>query len=142
MMVPSERIGVVVLANLGDRKPALLAEQLLDDLRGKPLFRNSINDPLPIKTAFELEPDTLSSYAGTYSHRSGVAKVTVVDDRLQLSIPGNRGGGEHTIELRPVGPDAFLEPQLAQIVHFVRDDSRSIVRVLSGGYAYERQQLG
>jgi CubicO group peptidase (beta-lactamase class C family) len=141
LMVPGERIGAVVLANRGDRKMMLLAEELVGELRGKPLWRDSIDEPLPFRTEFAMPVTGAGSAAelsGEYAHKSGTARVSGDGDGLRVHVPGNRGGADQEISLVAVSADTFLEPTSAQVLHFVRDDAGAVARMLDGGYAYER----
>ena len=53
-------------------------------------------------------------------------------------MPATRGAPAQDLRLTPIGPDAFLEQQFAQITHFVRDNDGRAARLLTGGYAYKR----
>ena len=67
MLIPSEKTAAVVLTNRSDIKAMVLAEQLLNDLRGE-LWRSTPDEPFPVKTRIPLPSGAdLDEYVGDYS---------------------------------------------------------------------------
>ncbi len=67
MALPWEQIGVVALANGEADDIGALAERLLNEVAGAPVFRTTPRDPLPIHTRYP-QPDAaaLTAYVGDY----------------------------------------------------------------------------
>ena len=138
MMIPSEKTGVVVFTNRGDRKAFFLAEQLMNTVRGQ-VWRDATSEPLPYKTRYP-EPSTndLAEYTGNYEFRAGTARVEVGDGGVVIKTPSRLDGPPLSITTSQVGPDSFMSLDQGMSIPFVRDDSGRVVRFLNGGYSYER----
>lgn len=138
LMAPAAQAGVVVLTNRGDRKPRLLAEQLLDVALGCHLFRTSVDDDLPYRTAFRPDSATRSEYAGAYRRGEASAEILLDDDGLLIRMPPPLDAPQQEIRVLAVGRDAFVDRRLGDIFHFVRGEDGQVARLLAGGYAYDR----
>lgn len=140
LMLPAQRSGVVVIANLGGAKVANLAEQLAGTLLGEPLYRESIEDPLPIRTNWR-QPDASerSGLCGRFSF--GQNSLTIGESGglltgLSLS-PEERP--EPASKLMAIGPDLFMSVSDASLVQFVPGDGGNQDRLLTGGNMYSRE---
>ncbi len=139
LMLPGEGIGAVVLTNLSGAKAGDLAEQLAGSILGRPLFRESISDPLPIRTSAR-QPDSTerSRYSGEYTF--GAASMTITDsgEHLVAQPYTPEFPNEPSTGLIAVAPDRFLTLQGAGPVTFLANDAGTIDRLLSGGNLYRR----
>jgi len=138
LMVPAAQVGAAVLTNRGDRKPRLLAEQLLDAALGRHLFRSSVDDDLPYRPAFRLDQATRSEYAGAYRRGDAVAEARLIGDGLAIRMPPPLDASQQEKRVLAVGRDAFVDRRLGDIFHFVRRRDGRVARLLAGGYAYDR----
>lgn len=138
LMVPSAGVGVVVLTNRNDRTGMLLAEQLMDAVRGRPLFRRSIADPLPFVTSYRASSAGLAEYAGSYSFRMGEARVETNSEGLTIITPSRYDAHEVKLETAQVGPDVFLGRRGAEPIYFMRDEAGAIRGFTHIGYYYPR----
>ena len=142
MMIPSEKTGVVVLTNRGDRRAFFLAERLMNTVRGQ-VWRSKPDEPLPFKTRYpKPSASDLAEYEGTYEFRNGLAIVEAGDGGVVVKTP-NRWTSEldaplQTIVTTQVGPDSFMSRDQGMSIPFLRDESGRIDRFLNGGYAYQR----
>ena len=138
MMIPSERSGIVVLTNRGDRPAFFLAEHLMNNLRGA-VWRESTNQSLPFVTRHpKRKAKELAEYEGEYVFRSGTARVEAVDGGLLIHAPSRLEGRPLAISTAQVGPDSFMSTDEGLSIAFIRDRTGQILRFLNGGYAYER----
>lgn len=137
LMVPSEGTGVVVLTNRGNIVPLLLAERLLAIVRGKPLWRDSPDEPLPFTSRYRMPEGRVSEYAGDYQSGDSSTRVLVSNGDLLIESPEESGEPTMMVAL-PVGPDTFLGYETAQVAHFTRDEHGNVATLLRGGLAYRR----
>jgi CubicO group peptidase (beta-lactamase class C family) len=138
MMIPAEKTGVVVLTNRSERPAALLAEQLLNTVRGR-VWRASTGDPMPFKTRYPKRGEAaLAEYKGRYAFRNGIAEVYAGDGGVVIETPSRLEGRPTTITGTQVGPDSFMTRELGMSIPFVRDEEGKVVRFLNGGYSYNR----
>lgn len=137
LMVPGQRAGVTVISNLSGAKVANIAEQLAGTLLGKPLFRASSGDRLPIQTRYA-QPGTeeRAAYTGTFTFAP--ATLTIIDDSRELvaqAFSPEEPDAEPTGLLR-VGDDRFLTVQDGSPITFLRNAAGDIDRLLAGGNLY------
>lgn len=137
LMIPSERIGVVVLTNRGNIVPLFLAERLLGIVRSKPLWRDSSAQPLPFRSRCRMPERVASEYLGNYRSGNNSTRVTASNRGLLIESPEESGEPAVMIALS-VGPDTFLGCETAQVAHFARDENGNIIALLRGGLAYRR----
>jgi len=138
MMIPSEKTGVVVFTNRGDRKASFPAEQLMNTVRGQ-VWRGSTSEPLPFSTRYPTpSAGDLSDYTGSYEFRAGTATVEAGDSGVVIKTPSRLDGPPVSITKDQVGPDSFMSQDQGMSIPFVRDRSGQVVRFLNGGYSYER----
>ena len=136
LIVPSERTGVIVLTNRNDRSGMNLAELLMNEVRGRPLFRDNLASPLPFDSSFEATRESLDEYAGSYEFRMGAASVEVADRVLTIVTPSRYDAHEIRIETLQVGPDVFLGRFGAEPIYFMRDGAGAIRGFTHIGYYY------
>ncbi|MBT3941122.1 MAG: beta-lactamase family protein [Chloroflexi bacterium] len=138
MMIPSEKTGVVVFTNRGDRRASFLAEEIMNTVRG-PLWRDSTNEPLPYETRYpKPSASDLAEYEGNYEFRAGTAEVEAGEGGVVIKTPSRLDGPPVSIVTTQVGPDTFMSQDQGMSIPFVRGDSGRVVRFLNGGYSYER----
>lgn len=139
LMVPGEGAGAVVLTNLSGAKAGDLAEQLAGSLIGRPLFRKSTSEPLPLRSnAAQPDSGERSRYSGEYTF--GTAKLTISDsgERLIAQPYTPEFPDEPSTGLIAVGTDRFLTLQGAGPVSFLTNDAGVPDRLLFGGNMYRR----
>ena len=140
LMLPDEHSGVVVVANLSGAKVAELAEQLAGTLLGAPLIRQSVDDPLPIRTR-QPQPgaEERAQYTGTYLFEP--ATLTVFEDGSALAAQAFSPDEPDAkpSELLQVGDDQFVTLLDGSPLTFLRETDGSVNRVLTGGNMYRRQ---
>lgn len=138
LVVPAERTGVVVLTNRNDRTGMNLAELLINEVREEPLFRFSLDEPLPFESQYEATREGLSEYAGTYEFRMGPATVEATDRGVLIRTPSRYDAHEVRIDALAVGPDVFLGRFRAEPIYFMRDGAGAIRGFTHIGYYYPR----
>jgi len=140
LMLPAQRAGVVVIANLGGAKVANLAEQLAGTLLGEPLYRSSIDDPLPIRTACQ-QPDASERASLCGRFRFGQSSLTIGETGETLT------SRSESPEERPlpasnliaIGPNLFMSLRDGSLVQFLAGTGSKQDRLLAGGNMYERE---
>ncbi len=138
LMIPGERIGVVVLTNRGNIVPLFLAEHLLGIVRGKPLWRDSSDQPLPFSSRYRMPGGhERAEYGGDYRYAGVSTRVRASNGDLLIESPEVSGEPAVIVAL-PVGPDTFLGRETAQVAHFTRDELGNVTALLRGGLAYRR----
>lgn len=138
MMLPAERAGVVVLTNRSDVKAMVLAEQLMNELRG-PVWRTDTATPLPVRSRWQSTSDEeLAPYAGEYVFRRGPATVRVEDGGLVIATPSRYDGPVRELPLTRVAPDRFLCRSDGHMVDFLRDKQGAVHAFLNSGYLHRR----
>lgn len=139
LMIPSEGISVAVLTNLSGARARDLAEQLAGTLRGKPLFRESVSDPLPLRTKAR-QPDSNERAQYTGEYQFGVARMTITDDGEQLvAQPWTPEPPEEpSTGLLAVGPHRFVTLRSASPISFLTNAEGTPDRLLYGGNLYRR----
>ena len=138
LMVPAEGTSVVVLTNRGNVVPLQLAERLLEIVRGRPLWRDSPDQPLPFRSGYRLPVGGLNEFEGEYRQAGNSTLVRAISENgLVIESPAESGESAVMVAL-PVGPDTFLGYETAQVAHFTRDADGVVAALLRGGFAYER----
>lgn len=136
MAAPWERIGVVALANSEADDIGGLAERLLNDVAGAPVFRATPDDPLPIHTRYP-QPDatTLAAYTGAYTGEEVHIEIAVDEGALSFTVhvPDYPTQTFHTLA---IGPDLFMTLRWGQPVRFLRADDGHITGFLHSGAYY------
>ncbi len=108
-----------------------LAELLINEVRGEPLFRDSLDDPLPFDSSYQTSDEEPGEYAGTYRFRMGEAVVAPNQRGLTITTPSR-------LETLQVGPDEFLGRSGAEPIYFMRDEAGAIRGFTHIGYYYPR----
>jgi CubicO group peptidase (beta-lactamase class C family) len=145
LIVPSERLGVVVLTNLSGGGPGEIAEALAGDVLGAPLFRDNLADPLPIRTRYPSpEAAKLAEYAGEYRYDhgdddQGTLRFRAEDGGLLVQYSGDDAETSPTL---PIGPDLFMDLRYGEPFNFRRGADGEVAGVLSGGDRYSRVSPG
>jgi CubicO group peptidase (beta-lactamase class C family) len=143
LTVPSERLAVVVLTNMSGGNPRRIAEDLAGDMLGKPLFRPSPQEPLPVRTRFPAPPESsLAAIAGTYAMDDGdggIIELELNETQLQVTFrdPSAESGPE-TSRAVAIGEGLFMTLSNGDLLHVQFDQMGAVTGVLSGGNRYNR----
>jgi CubicO group peptidase (beta-lactamase class C family) len=141
LMVPSEGIGVVALANLGGANVSLLVEQLAATLLDEPIFLSDPGNPTPIDTRHTVTDEALSDYPGVYRSDEATIEIKSRENGITFihSVPE---GGDEEAKLVGIGENLFMAEDGARsqgtLVCFVRDDSGDVSSLLFGGHQHWR----
>lgn len=141
LMVPSEGIGVVVLANLGGANVSLLAERLAATLLDEPIFFSDPQNPLPINTRYVAPEGSLTQYPGLY--RSDEATIEIYGSSSGIALVHSVPEGDREeANLVIIGDNLFMAGDGARsygmLVRFVRDDDGDVNSLLVGGHQHWR----
>ncbi len=118
MFVPAEQIGVVVLLNRGDAGAFELAEQLLGEVRGTPLWRDSVDDSLPFTTNYTPPGnEPASAFDGRYIHDDMTSEIEAIDGGIKFKLSFSNGE-KHEGTATRIGPESFLVRKTGQIIQF------------------------
>jgi hypothetical protein len=115
-----------------------LAELVMNEVRDEPLFRASLDEPLPFDSQYEAGADALAEYSGTYEFRMGPATVEATERGVLIRTPSRYDAHEVRIDALAVGPDVFLGRYAAEPIYFMRDDAGAIRGFTHIGYYYPR----
>jgi CubicO group peptidase (beta-lactamase class C family) len=142
LIVPSEGIGVVVLANLGGANVSLLAEQLAATLLDGPIFFSDPQNPPTINTRFAVPLNSLSQYTGVYQFDGATIEIEGGNNSITFVHDTPDGGTEEAI-LVGIGDNLFMAADGARsygtLVYFVRDGNNGTGNsLLVGGHQYWR----
>lgn len=143
-ILPSQRIGIVVLANLGsENMPEALRWKLVDHLLGVPakdwdafLIKREPKDPPKLKQIVGTKPSlALASYVGDYQDAAyGIARVTLAGGALHLAWAAERVPLEHfhhdTFEMK--------HPRLEGYVPFHLNAAGTVSRLTFQGVEFRR----
>ena len=138
LVIPDERLGVVVLTNRNDRTGMALAELLMNEVRAEPPFRASLAEPLPFRSRYEVSAEALAEYEGAYEFRMGAASVEAMERGVLIRTPSRYDAHEVVIDALAVGPDVFLGRFGAEPIYFQRDGSGAVRAFTHIGYQYPR----
>jgi CubicO group peptidase (beta-lactamase class C family) len=118
LFVPEEQIGVVVLLNRSDAGSFELAEQLLGEVRGAPLWRDSLNQPLGFQTNFSPpEDEPASAFDGQYAHEETISHIVRIDGGIKFKLASSISEDSEGTAMR-VGPESFLVHSSGEIMQF------------------------
>jgi CubicO group peptidase (beta-lactamase class C family) len=118
LFIPDEQIGVVVLLNRGEAGAFELAEQLLGEVRGTPLWRDSTNDPLSFQTNYTPPNDEpATAFDGHYVHEDMTSEIEAIDGDLKFKLLFNNGETYEGDATR-VGPESFLVRKTGNVMQF------------------------
>jgi CubicO group peptidase (beta-lactamase class C family) len=142
LVVPSEGIGVVVLANQGEANVSLLAEQLAATLLDEPIFFSDPQKPPTINTRFAVPLNSLTQYPGVYQFEESTIEIKGGNNSITFvhDIPD---GGTEEANLVGIGDSLFMAGDgvrsYGTLVYFVRDGNNGTVNsLLVGGHQYWR----
>ena len=141
LMVPAERLGVVVLTNSRGWGAQQIAEQLAGSTLGTPLLRPTFEDPVPFNTCYPPPcADTLAQYVGKYGriYQAEEEQITVETGVGKLTL---RYTDEEAIPYIGIGPDVFLSRCSGnwRPIHFVRDTKGKVISLLKQGHLFQRR---
>jgi len=138
LFVPAEQLGVVVVTNRSEAGAFQLAEKLVGDVRGTPLWRDSTEDPLPFESAYVASTDeSPSAFDGDYAHGNVIVRIEGIDGDVGFKLI--RDGVEEFEDIATrVGPESFLSRKTAQIMQFTLDDDGRAQTHLEGGLLWQR----
>jgi CubicO group peptidase (beta-lactamase class C family) len=139
LFIPDEQVGVVVLTNRSEASSFTLAEQLLGVMRGAPIWRDSVGQPLPFESRFRWSENlSLTCYDGDYVHAGVTSRIRAVGDDLRFKLI--RNGVEISEDVAThVGDETFLSRGTATIMQFIRDEHGKGKILLEGGLIFHRQ---
>ena len=141
LMVPSEGIGVVALANLGGANVSLLAEQLAATLLDEPIFFSDPQNPPPVDTRYVVPEGSLSQYPGLYESDEATIEIKGGNKGITL-VRGIPEGGTEEAKLVGIGDNLFMAGDGVRshgtLVYFVRDDGGNVNSLLIGGHQHWR----
>ncbi|MCH7802414.1 MAG: hypothetical protein IIC24_12865 [Chloroflexi bacterium] len=137
LMVPSEGIGVVALANLGGANVSLLAERLAATLLDEPIFFSDPQNLPPIKTRYVAQGGSLSQYPGQYKSDEVTIEIKGGSNGITFVHRVPEGGCEEA-NLVGIGDNLFMAVggvrSHGTLVYFVRDDENNVNSLLVGGH--------
>ena len=136
LMVPSEGIGVVALANLGGANVSLLVQQLASTLLDEPIFYSDSQNYPPIDTRYVVPDGSMSEYPGVY--RSDEATIEIIGRNSSVSfVHSVPEGGTEEANLVGIGEDLFMAKDGVRsqgtLAFFVRNNEGEVNSVLVGG---------
>ena len=140
LMVPAERLGVVVLTNSRGWGAQQIAEQLASSILGTPLLRPNFEDPVPFNTRYPTPcADALAEYVGKFAriYRAEEEQITVEMGVGKLTL---RYTDEEAIPYIGIGQDVFLSRCSGnwRPIHFVRDTEGKVTSLLKQGHRFQR----
>jgi len=118
LFVPDEQVGVVVVTNRSEAGAFELAEKLLGEVRGTPLWRRSMDDPLPFETSY-MPPDdeSPSAFDGDYVHGDVTSRIEGIGGGVRFRRIRDGVADIEDIATR-VGPEAFMSRSSGKIMQF------------------------
>ncbi len=145
LLIPSERLGIVVLTNSSAGDAGQIGGALAADVLGTPLFRPTPNDPLPIRSHYRpASRDALAVFTGTYHNDHGEAWIEVlpVEDHLLVTYGSAASEETTTATAVAIGDAQFMTTTAGDILHFIRGADAKVGSVLFGGDCYRRAGTG
>lgn len=138
LFVPSEQLGVVVVTNRSEAGAFQLAEKFVGEVRGTPLWRDSVEDALPFESSY-VAPNNESptAFDGDYAHGNVVVRIEGIDDGMSFKLLRD-GVQEFEDTATRVGPESFLSRKGAHIMQFTLDDDGRGEVHLEGGLLWHR----
>jgi CubicO group peptidase (beta-lactamase class C family) len=138
LTIPSEKIGVVVLTNLGGAKVAQLAARLAETVLGESLYPPESENNQPFRTRYVTPENILPQFAGKYEADAMKIEVMAEDGRLAAVVSSGNPGESETMFMQGVGDNLFLgwfDPERPDStpVYFVRGDNGVVTSLLMGG---------
>jgi CubicO group peptidase (beta-lactamase class C family) len=136
-MLPSEKLGVIVLANGYDTDVLAYANEILATLG--PVIAKIAEKPKPQAVS---DP-SWSKYVGTYSWKHADAEILILDGQLAMITPDAASPWESRVMLTPVAADTFKQhggPNDGELLKFEVDATGKAVRFWSGTYYRMRKE--
>jgi hypothetical protein len=130
-MRPSEKLGVIVLANGYDTDVVSYANQILAVLG--PVIAKAVEKP---KSQPVADP-SWSKYVGTYTWKHADSEILIIDGQLTMISPEAAGAWQSRVKLIPVGPDTFRQnggPNNGELLKFEVDQNGIVNKFWSGTY--------
>lgn len=139
-MLPALRCSVALITNLSGAKVAQLAEQLAGTLIGRPIFRESVQDRLPIRTRYP-QPDVeeLSRYTGTWVFGESTLVITLSGEELVAQMFAPDEFDSRPAALHAIGERLFISTLDGLLVRFLANETGEITGMLAGGNRFLRQ---
>ena len=138
LFVPDEETGIVVVTNRSEAGAFQLAEKLLDEVRGTPLWRDSLDQPLPFESNFVAPPDeSPTAFDGDYVHGNVVTRIEGIERGVNLKLIRD-GFEEFEDTATRVGPESFLSRFAAHLMQFTLDDDGRGQTLFEGGLLWHR----
>ena len=130
-MLPSQKLGVIVLANGYDTEVLSYANQIL-----------AVLGPVIGKAVEKTKPQTVadpgwSKYVGTYTWKHSDTEVLIIDGQLTMISPDATSAWESRVKLTPVGTDTFRQNgggNNGELIEFEVDQNGIATRFWSGTY--------
>jgi CubicO group peptidase (beta-lactamase class C family) len=137
-MLPSQKLGVIVLANGYDTDVLAYASEILRTLG--PVIAKAVEKPKPQPVA---DP-SWSNFVGTYTWKHADAEILIIDGQLTMMVPDAANPWESRVTLTPVGRDTFKQhggPNDGELLKFDVDASGRATRFWSGTYYRVRKEM-
>jgi hypothetical protein len=136
LFVPDEQVGVVVVTNRSEAGAFEFAEKLLGEVRGTPLWRGSVDEPLPFKTSYiSPESESSSGFDGEYVHGAVTTRIEGIGGGVR--VRRIRDGIEvHDDIATRVGPESFLSRSGAKIMQFPRGEDGRVEAYFAEGVVW------
>jgi D-alanyl-D-alanine carboxypeptidase len=136
-MLPSQKLGVIVLANGYDTDVLSYANEMLSVLG--PVVAKAIEKP----KAPPVADPSWSKYVGTYTWKHAESEILIIDGQLTMIAPDAANAWESRVKLTPVGPDTFRQnggPNNGELLRFDLDEDGIANRLWSGTYYRVRRK--
>lgn len=138
-MLPSQKLGVIVLANGYDTEVLSYANQILAVLG--PVLAKAVEKSKPQPAADQ----SWSRYVGTYTWKHADTEVLIIDGQLTMISPDAPNAWDSRVKLTPVGPDTFRQNSggnNGELIKFDVDQNGTATRFWSGTYYKVRKKTG
>lgn len=138
-ILPSQKLGVIVLANGYDTEVLSYANEILTVLG--PVIGKALEKP---KSQPVADP-SWSKYVGIYTWKHSDTEILIIDGQLTMISPEATSAWESRVKLTPVGPETFRQnggPNNGELLKFEVDQNGVATRFWSGTYYKIRKKKG
>lgn len=138
-MLPSQKLGVIVLANGYDTEVLSYANQILAVLG--PVIDKAVQKTKPQPVA---DP-SWSKYVGTYAWKHSDTEILIINGQLTMISPDATNAWDSRVKLTPVGPNTFRQSgggNNGELIKFDVNQDGIATRFWSGTYYKVRKKTG
>lgn len=138
-MLPSQKLGIIVLANGYDTEVLSYANQILAVLG--PVIDKAVQKTKPQPVA---DP-SWSKYIGTYAWKHSDTEILIIDGQLTMISPDATNAWDSRVKLTPVGPNTFRQSgggNNGELIKFDVNQDGIATRFWSGTYYKVRKKTG